>query len=108
MDLVTTKKVGRLPRPKGKPRGRALTPARARDLIRRRWAPDAPGVVDDDLMPANDGPRPAGAPLSPGAAPAPGPRILDFLATLKWLDGSPLLEQIEPYRRDLFMRALET
>ena len=28
--------------------------------------------------------------------------ILDFLSLLKWLDGRPLLDTIEPYRRQLF------
>ena len=34
------------------------------------------------------------------------PSPLDFFAHLKWLDGRPLLDTIEPYRRELFMRAL--
>jgi hypothetical protein len=34
------------------------------------------------------------------------PSPLDFFANLKWIDGRPLLDTIEPYRRDLFMRAL--
>jgi len=35
---------------------------------------------------------------------APSP--LAFFARLKWIDGRPLLDTIEPYRRELFMRAL--
>ena len=34
------------------------------------------------------------------------PSPIDFFAHLKWLDGKPLLDTIEPYRRELFMRAL--
>jgi hypothetical protein len=33
---------------------------------------------------------------------------LEFFAKLKWLDGRSLLDTIEPYRRDLFIRALDT
>jgi hypothetical protein len=36
----------------------------------------------------------------------PFPSPLEFFATLVWLDGRPLLDTIEPYRRKLFMRAL--
>lgn len=34
------------------------------------------------------------------------PSPLEFFAHLKWLDGRPLLDTIEPYRRRLFMQAL--
>ena len=34
------------------------------------------------------------------------PSPIDFFAHLKWLDGKPLLDTIEPYRRELFMQAL--
>lgn len=33
---------------------------------------------------------------------------LEFFKHLRWIDGRPLLEVIEPYRRDIFMRALYT
>src|SRR4051794_28482586 len=33
---------------------------------------------------------------------------LAFFGRLKWLDGRPLLDTIEPYRRELFTRALDT
>lgn len=36
------------------------------------------------------------------------PSPLEFFARLRWLDGRPLLDTIEEYRRDLFMRALYT
>ncbi|WP_024573971.1 MULTISPECIES: hypothetical protein [unclassified Afipia] len=36
------------------------------------------------------------------------PSPLDFFATLRWIDGKPLLDTIEPYRRALFMRSLYT
>jgi hypothetical protein len=36
------------------------------------------------------------------------PTSLQFFACLKWLDGKPLLDGIEPYRRDLFTKALDT
>lgn len=36
------------------------------------------------------------------------PSPLDFFAKLRWLDGTPLLSHMEPYRRTLFMRALNT
>ncbi len=34
------------------------------------------------------------------------PSPIEFFSRLKWLDGRPLLDTIEPYRRELFMRAL--
>jgi hypothetical protein len=37
---------------------------------------------------------------------APDP--LDFFAKLKWLDGRPLLDTIEPYRRTIFKTVLYT
>jgi hypothetical protein len=33
---------------------------------------------------------------------------LAFFARLRWLDGTPLLDHIEPYRRDLFTKALDS
>ncbi|MBR1233653.1 hypothetical protein [Bradyrhizobium sp. AUGA SZCCT0182] len=36
------------------------------------------------------------------------PSPIEFFDRLKWIDGRPLLDTIEPYRRDLFMRALYT
>jgi hypothetical protein len=33
---------------------------------------------------------------------------LDFFKHLKWLDGKPLLDTIEPYRRKIFGEALHT
>jgi hypothetical protein len=36
------------------------------------------------------------------------PSPLDFFSRLKWIDGRPLLETIEPYRRKLFLDALYT
>ncbi len=36
------------------------------------------------------------------------PTSLQFFGHLNWLDGRPLLDTIEPYRRDLFTRALDT
>src|SRR5579862_3461226 len=33
---------------------------------------------------------------------------LSFFARLKWLDGRPLLNTIEPYRRELFTQALDS
>jgi len=33
---------------------------------------------------------------------------LEFFKALKWIDGTPLLDHIEPYRREIFMRALYT
>jgi len=35
-------------------------------------------------------------------------RSLAFFGCLKWLDGRPLLDVIEPYRRELFTKALDT
>src|SRR5689334_13582989 len=37
-----------------------------------------------------------------------GPTSLQFFSKLSWLDGSNLLETIEPYRREIFTRALDT
>ena len=36
------------------------------------------------------------------------PHPLDFFAKLRWLDGRPLLETIEPYRRAIFGTVLYT
>jgi|tagenome__1003787_1003787.scaffolds.fasta_scaffold20989750_11 hypothetical protein len=36
------------------------------------------------------------------------PSPLEFFARLSWIDGRPLLDTIEPYRRDLFVLALST
>jgi hypothetical protein len=36
------------------------------------------------------------------------PSPLDFFAHLHWLDGRPLLDTIEPYRRELFVEVLWT
>ena len=33
---------------------------------------------------------------------------LSFFAQLKWIDSTPLIDTIEPYRRELFSRALDT
>jgi hypothetical protein len=38
----------------------------------------------------------------------PKPTSLQFFAQLRWLDGSPLLAGIEPYRRAIFTAALDT
>ena len=40
----------------------------------------------------------------PGLETHPSP--IEFFDRLKWIDGKPLLDTIEPYRRDLFMRAV--
>jgi hypothetical protein len=40
-------------------------------------------------------------------APAPA-TSLDFFGRLQWIDGRPLLDTIEPYRRELFTKALDT
>ncbi len=36
------------------------------------------------------------------------PTSLEFFGKLRWLDGRPLLDTVEPYRRDLFAKALDT
>jgi hypothetical protein len=36
------------------------------------------------------------------------PSSIEFFKHLRWIDGRPLLDTIEPYRRDLFTRALDT
>jgi hypothetical protein len=33
------------------------------------------------------------------------PTSLEYFAALKWIDGRPLLDTIDPYRRDLFTAA---
>jgi phage terminase large subunit-like protein len=38
----------------------------------------------------------------------PGPTSLAFFGHLKWLDGRPLLDHIEEYRRELFRKALDS
>ena len=37
-----------------------------------------------------------------------GPTTLQFFARLRWLDGTPLLDHIEQYRRDIFAKALDS
>lgn len=37
-----------------------------------------------------------------------GPTSLQFFRRLKWIDGTPLLDKIEPYRQRLFAEALDT
>ncbi|HKD93049.1 MAG TPA: hypothetical protein VKB56_14145, partial [Terriglobales bacterium] len=37
-----------------------------------------------------------------------GPTSLQFFAHLRWLDGTPLLDCVEPYRRDIFTKALDS
>ena len=36
------------------------------------------------------------------------PTSLEYFSHLRWIDGTPLLDTIEPYRRDIFTRALDT
>lgn len=36
------------------------------------------------------------------------PTSLEFFSHLKWLDGRPLLDTVEEYRRDIFTKALDT
>src|SRR6266446_554708 len=36
------------------------------------------------------------------------PTSLQFFGALRWLDGKPLLDTVEEYRRELFTRALDT
>ena len=42
------------------------------------------------------------------ASKAAGPTSLQFFDRLRWLDGTPLLDGIEPYRREIFSKALDT
>jgi hypothetical protein len=35
------------------------------------------------------------------------PTSLQFFSHLRWIDGRPLLDTIEPYRREIFTRALD-
>lgn len=42
------------------------------------------------------------------SASIPWPSPLDFFARLRWMDGRPLMDTIEPYRRQLFLKALYT
>lgn len=51
---------------------------------------------------------PALALAKPGKAPPGAPHPLDFFAELVWLDRRPLLETIEPYRRDILTDVLWT
>jgi hypothetical protein len=36
------------------------------------------------------------------------PTSLEYFSHLRWIDGRPLLDTIDPYRRDIFTRALDT
>ena len=36
------------------------------------------------------------------------PTSLEYFSHLRWIDGTPLLDTIEPYRREIFTRALDT
>jgi hypothetical protein len=48
-------------------------------------------------------------PLSPGnRAPNGAPHPFDFFSHLVWLDGRPLLDTIEPYRRRILADVLFT
>jgi hypothetical protein len=49
---------------------------------------------------------PARTKARPG--PARPPTSLEFFDHLKWLDGRPLLDHVEPYRREIFSKALDT
>jgi hypothetical protein len=40
--------------------------------------------------------------------PPPTITSIQFLSKLVWLDGRPLLDMIEPYRREIFVKALDT
>lgn len=40
--------------------------------------------------------------------PTSSPTSLQFFGLLRWIDGRPLLDTIEPYRREIFKRALDT
>ncbi|SEE37331.1 hypothetical protein SAMN05444161_5569 [Rhizobiales bacterium GAS191] len=45
----------------------------------------------------------------PTTKPTGSPKSLQFFAGLRWIDGrSPLLDTIEPYRREIFTKALDT
>src|SRR5438094_5224592 len=44
----------------------------------------------------------------PRAAANRGPHPFEFFGLLKWLDGRPLMDTIEPYRRRIFEEALYT
>jgi hypothetical protein len=48
-------------------------------------------------------PDPKRRPLARG----PNPAAMQFFGVLKWIDGKPLLDTIEPYRRDLLSTALD-
>src|SRR5262245_40278266 len=52
--------------------------------------------------------RPNRPPTSDRPSRRSGVGILPFLAALRWLDGSPLLDHVEPYRRRLFTEAFDT
>lgn len=83
---------------------RGGAPTAARD----RGAPLVPAKAD-----RGNSTRPAKrrSPLGKGAGAVRRgdvPHPLDFFAKLQWLDDRPLLKTIEPYRRDIFTRALYT
>jgi phage terminase large subunit-like protein len=42
----------------------------------------------------------------PRAKAPPWPSPLDFFSKLRWIDGRPLMDTIEPYRREVFLKAL--
>jgi hypothetical protein len=44
--------------------------------------------------------------VTPGTRPRTG--VLDFLHLVRWLDGSPILATIEPYRRQILSEVLDT
>jgi hypothetical protein len=45
---------------------------------------------------------------TPVASPPTRIRVLDFLALVNWLDGSPILPTIEPYRAKILSDVLDT
>lgn len=47
-------------------------------------------------------------PIASVVSPASRVSALEFLGLLRWIDGTPLLQLVEPYRRTLFTAALDT
>jgi hypothetical protein len=40
--------------------------------------------------------------------PKPRVKMLDFLSTVRWLDGSPILDHIEDYRKRILSDVMDT
>src|SRR5207245_2710516 len=105
----------RPPRPRPPSDARAAVPRASTPAHRRRPAgarideaerPAAEPLDEYDQRPR--GRRRHGGHVVKAQAPASRVSSLDFFGLLRWIDGTPLLGHIEPYRRQIFSAVLDT